>query len=667
MIHLDEKDELADGPLDKASSDFAENAPEFAPVSEDVVQVEEHEPEANKVEMAAADSSDDEPETPAATHDLDEVEEFEMELKKAESEDEFEIPTEEEDFSGKAPELVYAWLKTHQEDAQIWQHRRAYQPLKLRVNELFDEDRQTKLRMFMTLDEAEESEFVYEPADILKELRKLSKQFGDALNRLRKQTENTLNANLLAKKDLLDEMRSVISDESDIKKAIQKFRSLLKRWKEIGSIPSREADEIYKNYRHFNNMFFDFLRINQALSQMDIQKVQQLREELIQQAERLSEEPSINQSLQRLLSLRKDWREAGYLPDDLDQTMFERFKAACDAVYARRDAHYKEQDEIRAAHLQAKTTLLEQLKSLAAENYSSLNDWKKAEEQFQLLDAEWRKIGPVPRAQSNAIWAEFLEAKKLFFKHRNRIYKEQQARYAEGLKAKMALIEEAEALKDSKQWKDTVEKIKALQQRWKASPPVDRKRSDALWNRFRAACDAFFEAKNGWFEGQSDREQANLQAKQGLLTELEQSTAETEAEGQTLLSELQKKWEAIGYVPISEKKNIESAWESAVAALRQRLGIDPERQSKMAYKEKLEAMDDKKLLDERRFLGSKAKQIQDEIIQIENSLERFINAKGNEAFLRPHKLRIERLKVDLDGLEKRRQQLKVVVKQRGLN
>jgi len=633
MIHLDEKDELAEAPQSMATSEAADHAPEPAP----------------------------------AVEDLDEVEELDLELENAESEDEIEIQTEDEDFSGKAPELLYSWLKTHLDDALIWQNRRAYTPLKLRVNELFDEDRQAKLRAFMTLDDAEESEFVFEPADILKELRKLSKQFGEALNRIRKQTENDLNANLLAKKDLLDEMRHVISDESDVEKAIQRFRNLLKRWKEIGSIPGREADVVYNNYRHFNKMFYDFLKINQELSQMDIQKVQLLREEIIQQAERLAEEPSINTSLQRLQTLRKDWREAGYLPDDLDQAMFERFKAACDALYARRDAYHKEQDEIRAGNLQAKTKLLDQVKSLASQNYSSLTEWKKAEEQFQVQDTEWRKIGPVPRAQSNAIWAEFLEAKKQFFKHRNRIYKEQQARYAEGLKAKMALIEEAEALKDSTQWKETVEKIKALQQRWKASPPVDRKRSDALWNRFRAACDAFFEAKKGWFDGQSDREQANLQQKQAVISELEQSTPETEADAQTLLSELQKKWEAIGYVPMSEKKNLETAWDTAVAALRQRLGIDPERQSKMAYKEKLEAMDDKKLLDERRFLGSKAKQIQDEIIQIENSLERFINAKGNESFLRPHRLRMERLRIDLEGIESRRQQLKVVVKQRGLN
>lgn len=665
MIHLDEKDELSEGTSSMAAPVAAETTPETSAAADELVEADTQKADLDNTDMIAAVPEDTTPELSAAAEDVDE--EQEIELDTAESEDEVEIPAEDEDFSGKAPELVYAWLKNHQDDNQIWQQRRSFQALRLRINELADEDRQAKLKVFMALEDAEESEFVYEASDIVKELRKLSKQFGDALNRIRKQTENELNANLLAKKDLLDEMRAVISDESDIKKAIQKFRSLLKRWKEIGSIPNREADEVYKNYRHFNNMFFDFLRINQELSQMDIQKVQQLREELIQQAEGLSAEPSINQCLQRLLTLRKDWREAGYLPDELDQAMFERFKAACDAVYARRDAYHKEQDEIRAAHLQAKTALLDQVKSVASNEYSTLNEWKKAEEQFQQLDAEWRKIGPVPRAQSNTIWAEFLEAKKQFFKQRNRIYKEQQARYAEGLKAKLALIEEAEALKDSKQWKETIDKIKALQQRWKASPPVDRKRSDALWNRFRAACDAFFEAKKGWFDGQSDREQANLQQKQALLSELQQSTPETESEGQTLLSELQKKWEAIGYVPMNEKKNIETAWETAVAALRQQLGIDPERQAKMAYKEKLEAMDDKKLLDERRFLGSKAKQIQDEIIQIENSLERFINAKGNESFLRPHKLRIERLRVDLEGVESRRQQLKVLVKQRGLN
>jgi hypothetical protein len=414
-------------------------------------------------------------------------------------------------------------------------------------------------------------------------------------------------------------------------------------------------------------MFFDFLRINEELSQMDIQKVQQIREELIQQAERLADEPSINQCLQRLLTLRKEWRESGYLPDDLDQATFERFKAACDAVYNRRDAHYKEQDELRQANLTSKLNLLEQIKGLATENYTQLSDWKKAEEQFQTLDADWRKVGSVPRAQSNSIWAEFLEAKKQFFKHRNRIFKEQQSKYAEAVKVKTALIEEAEALKDSQKWKETTEKIKVLQQRWKASPPVDRKRSDALWNRFRAACDGFFESKKNWFEGQSGREQDNLKQKQAVLAELQQCNLESEEEAQAALAELQKKWESIGFVPFKEKAGLESAWDEAVGNLRQRLGIDPERQAKMAYKEKLEAMDDKKLTDERRFLGSKAKQIQDEIIQIENSLERFINVKGNESFLRPHKLRIERLRVELEGIDSRRQQLKVVIKQRGLN
>ena len=201
--------------------------------------------------IAAAESLAHSPMDSLTADETGDAEEPEFELGSAESEDEAEIQMEEKDFAGEAPELVYNWLSSNKDDASIWQHRRAYQSLRQRVHELMDEDRQVKLRAFMALDDAEESEFVYEPAEILKELRRLSKQFGDALNRIRKQTENDLNANLLAKKDVLDEMRQVITDESDIKKAIQKFRTLLKRWKEIGSIPSREADVVYNNYRHF--------------------------------------------------------------------------------------------------------------------------------------------------------------------------------------------------------------------------------------------------------------------------------------------------------------------------------------------------------------------------------------------------------------------------------
>lgn len=579
---------------------------------------------------------------------------------------------EEVDFQDAPGEILFSWLRESIEDDKVWERRRSIQQVRNRVNELFDEAKNAQLQDFLKQDEVTEEDFQFQPSDLLKKLRELTKKFLDKRQELRKNLEKSLNANLLAKRDILDEMRRIMTDETDIPKAAQAFREAIKRWREVGPIPKQAADEIYSSYRHFNQQFHEMLKVNRELHEMDIKKSLETREGLIKQAEELLQVESIRRSLELLIPIRKEWREAGYLPDDIDQQLFERFKAACDALYARRDAHRKEQDQKRQANLEIKTQLCAEAEALAEGSYDSMKDWKAEEPRMLDIENRWRSTGPVPKAQSDEVWDRFRKAKRQFHKHRYELMKEKSNELSENLKQKMALIEQAEALKDSTDWKETTAKLIKLQKEWKATGPVQRKKSDAVWERFRAACDHFFQAKDAWFGGKDDREKENLEAKQALIEQLKsQEKPESEEAGKQVLQDLQKAWDEIGFVPAKKKREIEQDWDTARKEFLAAMGLDPAQLRKAEYADKLERLSagenpERALKDERSFLGNRVRKLEEELAQVENNLGFFNISKGNEGLQKQFDKKIERLKREISIWQDRRLQLKHFMKQKGL-
>ena len=579
---------------------------------------------------------------------------------------------EEVDFQDAPGEILFSWLRQSIEEDKIWERRRSIQQVRNRVNELFDEARNTQLQEFLKQEEVTEEDFQFQPSDLLKKLRELTKKFLDKRQELRKNLEKSLNANLLAKRDILDEMRRIMTDETDIPKAAQAFREAIKRWREVGPIPKQAADEIYSSYRHFNQQFHEMLKVNRELHEMDIKKSLETREGLIKQAQELLHVESIRRSLELLIPIRKEWREAGYLPDELDQQLFERFKAACDALYARRDAHRKEQDQKRQANLDIKTQLCAEAEALAEGSFDSMKDWKAQEPQMLDIENRWRTTGPVPKSQSDEVWDRFRKAKRQFHKHRYELMKEKSNELGENLTKKMALIEQAEALKSSTDWKETTNKFIKLQKEWKAIGPIQRKKSEAVWERFRAACDHFFQAKEAWFGGKDNREKENLEAKQALIEQLKsQEKPESEEAGKQVLQDLQKAWDEIGFVPANKKREIEQDWDAARKEFLAAMGLDPAQLRKAEYSDKLERLSagenpEQALKDERSFLGNRVRKLEEELAQVENNLGFFNISKGNEGLQKQFDKKIERLKREISIWQDRRLQLKHFMKQKGL-
>jgi hypothetical protein len=317
------------------------------------------------------------------------------------------------------------------------------------------------------------------------------------------------------------------------------------------------------------------------------------------------------------------------------------------------------------------TAICEKAELLAKAEYPKMSDWKEKENELKALDEEWKKIGRVPTKFNDTIWERFKLARKDFFKQKYNLLKHVREELQQNYAAKIKLCEAAEALKDNTDWKETSQKLIRLQGDWKKIGPIERKKSDEVWNRFRAACDHFFQAKEQFNAGQGDRETENLAAKQAIVDAvLAYTPAETIEENLIYINEQRKAWNAAGFVPIAQKQKIDNAFEDAINGLMGKLNIDKDKKFRLEYKMKLEQMihspqAEKLLSEERSFVGNKLRKLQEEVAQLENNIGFFGFSKGAnvDAMKKTIQEKIDHLQVEIGHLEDKKHQLKTAFKQ----
>jgi hypothetical protein len=227
----------------------------------------------------------------------------------------------------------------------------------------------------------------------------------------------------------------------------------------------------------------------------------QVQEELCREMEALAEEPSLEVAARQMKALQGRWKPVALAPRAQGDAMWRRFKTAQDAVYARTSTWMTEQREARSANLERKVALCAQAEALA-----DSTDWAKTATALQQLQAEWKALGAVPRGREKAVWERFRAACDRFFTRRQEDLKVRKDEWSANLAQKVALCERAEALAESSDWDAAAAELKGLQAQWKAVGPVRRSRSEAVWKRFRGACDRFFERYK-------HRHQADLQGR----------------------------------------------------------------------------------------------------------------------------------------------------------
>ena len=445
--------------------------------------------------------------------------------------------------------------------------------------------------------------------------------------------------NLALKQAVIEDLKQLLEKQEDVKVTFPEFRSSQDRWKAVGPVPVQNFRNLNETYQLYVEQFYDMVNINRELRDLDFKKNLEAKTAFCEEAEALAQRSDVVEAFRELQKLHEQWKDYGPVEKQYRESIWERFKAATAVINRNYQAHFEGLKEQQEANLVAKTALCEKAEAIAAAEMANANEWNAATKTLEEIQKEWRGIGFASKKDNQKIYDRFRAACDAFFARKKEFYAGFKESINENLARKLAICEQAEALKDSTDWKATADTLIDLQKQWKEIGAVPRQKSDALWKRFRAACDSFFEARDKQPKDANDY-YGNLKAKQRLIAEINayelSGDAEADAEAGSKFSE---RWQAIGFVPFKEKDRIAQAYREAMAKFNAGRGASrrqrPER-TPMTEKERL---------------VKKYNQLEQDIVTYENNLCFFARSKNAEPLIRQMEERIAKAKEELRSLE----------------
>ena len=449
--------------------------------------------------------------------------------------------------------------------------------------------------------------------------------------------------NLEIKKGIVEELKNLVDSQEDVSALFPAFRALQDRWRATGPVPATDFRDLNNNYQFNVERFYDKVKISHELRDLDFQKNLEAKEKFCEAAEKLAESENVIAAFAELQKLHEQWKEFGPVAKEFRESIWARFQAATSVINKKYQAHFEEQKEKQKENLDAKTALCEELEAIVAREITTGAQWSAASKEVMALQEKWRSIGFATRKDNQKIYDRFRAGCDTFFARKKEFYGQFKDEMEVNLAKKEELIQKAEALKDSTEWKKTTEAFIELQKQWKEIGAVSRKKSDALWKRFRAACDTFFEArdKNAGEAGGSNY-YANLKAKRALIEEIKDFTpSEDEAANQEAAAKFAADWQAAGFVPMKEKDAVNAAYAEAMK------DKFPFWRSGGARPARAEAKPSSK----KDQLVRKYNALQQEIETYENNIGFFANSRNSEEIIKQMRKKIEKSKEDLAALK----------------
>ena len=456
--------------------------------------------------------------------------------------------------------------------------------------------------------------------------------------------------NYEAKSKILQELKALVEDPGDLSAAYPRFRELQNNWRAIGAVPPAKAKDLYDSFYHNVEVFYDFVKINNELREMDFKKNLEAKEELIKKAEELAASDNSIQSFRALQKLHEEWKELGPVAKECREEIWDRFKAATAVINKKYQAYFESAKEKQVANLKAKTELCEKAEAIANQEFSAGTNWAKLTDEMQNLQKEWRTIGFAVKKENDRIYERFRAACDKFFTAKKQFHSDFKDQLSANLAKKEELCEKAEAVKDSEDWKKTTDILINLQKQWKEIGPVPKKKSDQVWARFRAACDTFFDRKDKLSGGKGANFNDNLAAKKQIIADIEafELAGDREANLQAM-RDFQAKWREIGFVPFKEKEKVQNAYRDALKAKFGDLTAD-ERPMRRGRDMDRRSSAPRQLTEKDRLIQEFVKLEQD-IATWENNIGFFEKSKNAEALIGDFRAKIDQAKADLAALE----------------
>ncbi len=481
--------------------------------------------------------------------------------------------------------------------------------------------------------------------------------FKSLYNRFRKeraeynrQLDEERAGNLVKKNAVVDELKALVEKQEDVSASFPEFRALQARWREIGPVPQTEFRNLNDTYQFYVEKFYDKVQINRDMRDLDFKKNLEAKEKFCEQAEELAASDNVVESFKELQKLHEQWKELGPVAKEFRESIWERFKAATAVINRKYQAYFEEQKGKQVENLAAKSALCEKVEAIAdkAEILTS-NEWNSLSKEIEDIQKEWRTIGFATRKENQKIYDRFRAACDKFFERKRVFYSDFKNSMNENLEKKMALIEEAEKLKTSTDWKKTTELFIELQKKWKEIGAVPRKKSEVIWKRFRAACDEFFTERDKNAKPENDF-YGNLKAKKALVEEIKAFVrSDDEQVNSGAYQSYTERWNAIGFVPFKEKDSINQAYREAM----QEKFPDMSRGGRKERAQAGRGRGPKAPVSEKDRLVQQYNKLQQEIETYENNIGFFAESKNAAPLIRQMQEKIEGAKEELKSLEQK--------------
>ena len=505
----------------------------------------------------------------------------------------------------------------------------------------------------------EEKDFLMPPDPQQDVMKELLNQYRERKNAYQQDLESEKEKNVKLKYEVIEEIKSLIDNEESLNQTFKAFRKLQDKWRDIGTVPQGNLKDLWENYHHHVENFYDYIKINKELRDLDFKKNYEAKLELCEKAEALVDVESPQEAFDKLQVLHEEWREIGPVEKEHREKLWERFREATRIVNKRNQKFYDDLRKQQKENLVKKAALCEMVEGIGQEAIDKPQLWNEKASDIQKIQKDWRDIGPAPKKNNDEIFERFRAACDAFFEKKRTFYNSYKQEKENNLEAKKALCEKAEALKDSTEWKSTTDELIQIQRDWKKIGPVPRKYSDSIWKRFREACDHFFNQKANFFKDIDSIQHDNLMSKKALIEEIEKfEIGEDIQQCLGSLHEYKERWNKIGHVPFPEKDAIYNLYRNAINRHYDKLNLDEYSRELEKFKSKLEDLthsqnSGNRIGGERNKLVIKKRQLENDIQVWENNIGFFSSSKKSSSFVTEFEKKIEKAKERLKLIDEK--------------
>ena len=504
-----------------------------------------------------------------------------------------------------------------------------------------------------------EDEFVPEDDPYENDIRELLKKYGLLRREQNKQLDSEKDDNLKRKLEIIERIKGLINNEESINRTFNEFRDLQREWREIGLVPQSKMKNLWDTYHFHVENFYDYIKINRELRDLDLKKNLELKIKLCESAEELLVEPSILRAFNTLQKYHEQWREIGPVPRDNKDDVWERFKHITSIINKKHQDFFESKKSDQKKNYDAKIALCEKVEEIGNSEIVNYRDWDVKSKELVELQKMWRTIGFAPKKDNNKIYERFRTACDTFFTKKREFYSKNKEIQQNNLQQKIDLCVQAEALRDNTDWRKATQDFINIQKKWKEIGPIPRKHSDIIWKRFRAACDFFFDKKSEHFSDVDTEQVDNLKLKEDIIAELENFKPSADVnENLKLLKDIQRRWTEIGHVPFKKKDALQNKFREEISKLFDQLSINEDKRNLLKFKTKMSTFSEStrgqsKMRMEREKYMSKLKQLENDLVLLDNNIGFFAKSKNAEALIEDVKKKIEDTRQSIETLKEK--------------